>query len=352
MKTFSFIILILLFTASTYAETNSADDRGSKAMNGTGPSQTIHSKQNNIHDWFISPTISIPFRGFDIQTEAKNPQTQDPLTSISYSPSVSLEGALSLSYKEFGFTYRHTLTSASLGQNANAPSSKNEEFRIGFLFENHLFELSTQRLVGLQTQIAIDNAQTKSTIARPDLSFTDTRFRWMYGLPIWGAEQPNSLANFYTSAFIPEGKEFSIDWLFGAEAIQQKISGSTAFIPLERQAVFGSASTLSEVASTGVGVGTGLGFNALMHGKSYFSIAGLLGGNYNLSKARFQDQTDDVSGFGAYMSARMSVQFVFGEHDNQNIGFKLFVDSWTIPAKESKVSSSDAAMSLTYGLAF
>lgn len=352
MKKFTFNVLIVLISQFTFAEASTSLNQNSNVTNDTSLNQNIESNKNNIKDWYISSTFIIPFRGFGIQTEAKNSQTQDPLDSISYSPSPSLEGALSLGYKEFILTYRHTLTSSSLDQNTDAPSSQNEEFRIGFLLFNQLFEFSSQRLVGLETQINLDNTQTKKNIARPDMSFTDNRLRWMYGIPIWGADQANSLSNFYTSASTPKNNKYSYDWIFGSEVIQQKISGSNAFIPFERKATFGTASTLSEVSTLGVGLGTGIGFTAMMQEKSFFSIAGLLGGNFNASKATFQDTIENVSGFGLYMSARMSVQFAFGEHNNQNLGFKLYVDSWSIPAKENNIFSTDAAMSLAYGINF
>lgn len=303
-------------------------------------------------NWTISPKFNVPFRGFEIQTGAIKTQTQDPLNSISYSPSPSLEGEIFLAYKDLGFTYRHTIAAGSLDSDKGLPASTNEEFRFSLFLDRQLFEASKQRLVGLQTDINIDNSGIKQRIARPDISYSDMRLRWIYGLPVWGAERPNSLANFYTNAEIPRGNDVSVDLLFGTEITQQKIIGSSSFIPLERKATFGAASDLSEVSSAGLGLTGGLGLTALMSGKSYFSIAGLLGGNYNISRAQYGNDIENVSGFGALASARMSVKVIFGAKEDQSLGFKLFLDSWMIPAKESKVASSDAAMSVYYGANF
>lgn len=307
---------------------------------------------SKIPDWIVEATMSVPFCGFEVQTGAKDAQTQDPLGSVSYSPSPSLEGSIFVSYNNLGFNYRHTLAAASLDSDKGLPASVNEEFRFSLFLERNLFEFSRQNLVGLQTDIEIDNSGVKKRIARTDILYSDWRARWIGGLPIWGADRPNSLANFYSEAEIKRGQEMSVDLLYEVELMQQKVSGSSPFVPQERQAVFGTGATLKEVSSTGLGAGVGPGFTALMHGKSYFSIAGLLGGNFNLSKARYSDREEGVSGFGAFMSARMSVQWVFGNDDNQNLGFRLLVDSWTIPAKEEKVTSSDAAMSVNYGIKF
>lgn len=139
--------------------------------------------------------------------------------------------------------------------------------------DRNLFEFSRQNLVGLQTDIETDNSGVKKRIARPDISYSDWRLRWIGGFPIWGADKTNSLANFYTEAEIDDGQETSVDLLYEIELMQKKISASSPFVPQERQAVFGTGATLREVSSTGLGAGIGPGFTALMHGKSYFSIA-------------------------------------------------------------------------------
>ncbi len=89
-----------------------------------------------------------------------------------------------------------------------------------------------------------------------------------------------------------------------------------------------------------------------MNGQSCFSIGGLLGGNYNLSKAEYTDKTESTNGFGYYANAWMSVQYVFGSMNKQNLGFKLAHNDWSIPARDNKVNSHDSSMSLNYCLAF
>ncbi len=314
------------------------------------PNQNLTEKIPNIEaepDWKLETTLALPFRGFEIQTTNKKVQTQDPLGSVSYSPSPELEGKIYLRYKLYGFSYSRTLLAASLDSAKDLPSSKTEAYRFNILFDRHLFELSQQNLVGMSTDLDIDGIN-KKRIARPDIKLVDTRFRWVYGLPVWGSDQPNSLANFYTQAAIPKGEK-SIDLLASVEFVNQDISGDSAFIPIDRQAVFGAASTLSKISSTGLGAGVGFGFTVLMQEKSYFSIGGLIGGNLNNSKATFNDRTESISGFGSYMNAWMAIQMCF---DSQNIGFRLDVDSWTIPAKENTVNSLNSMMAINYGLNF
>jgi hypothetical protein len=84
-------------------------------------------------DWKIDATLGVPFRGFNVQTGAKDLETKDPLNSVSYSPSPSLEGTVFLSYKDLGFSYRHTLAAASLDSDRGLPASVNEEFRLSLL---------------------------------------------------------------------------------------------------------------------------------------------------------------------------------------------------------------------------
>lgn len=347
--------LLLFFQADlSLAETGEQKPLSEEKTSSKIPPVVVPEASQNPteRNWETDATISVPFRGFEVQTGAKDAQTQDPLGSVSYSPSPSLEGSIFLSYKSLGFNYRHTLAAASLDSDKGLPASVNEEFRFSLFLERNLFEFSRQNLVGLQTDIETNNSGVKKRIARADISFSDWRARWIGGLPIWGADRPNSLANFYSQAEIDSGQEVSVDLLYEVELMQQKISASSPFVPQERRAVFGTGATLREVSSTGLGAGVGPGFTALMHGKSYFSIAGLLGGNFNISKAHYADREEDVSGFGAFISARMSVQWVFGHEDNQNLGIRLLVDSWTIPTKEEKIASSDAALSLNYGVKF
>lgn len=301
-------------------------------------------------DWKFNSTVTLPFRGFEIQTRAKDSQTQDPLGSISYSPSPNLEGQVYLSYKNFGFTYSRTLAAASLDSTRNMPASINDGYKFSFLLSDNLFELTQQNLSGMKTNVSVDGDAEK-TIARSDIELSDTRFRWVYGMPLWGADQANSLANFYSHASILKG-DTSLDLLTSIELVKQEIAGSTPFIPAERQATFGTGSTLSKISSYGMGAGAGVGFTALMRGESYFSIGGLLGGNYSFSKAEYSSQIESSNGLGFYANAWMSVQFVFGSTNRQNLGFKLAHNDWSIPAQDNKVNSHDSSMSLNYGLFF
>lgn len=319
------------------------------------PSAQVEASKEPVGEpmpWKLDVTMSIPFRGFELKTGEKGAQVQDELNTIDYSPSVSLEGSIFIAYNAWGFRYSGTLAAASLDDNTAAPSSENSEYRFSLLLDSHLFELSHQRLKGMQTDLETDNTHAPTRVARPDLTYTDFRLRWIGGLPVWGAVQPNTLANFYTTAARPIRGRFSADLLASAELNQQKISGSEPFVPPARQAAFGQASTLSKVKSNGAGVGVGGGFTVLMHGKSFFSVAALVGGNYNISEARYADRSDDVSGFGAYANARMAVKFIFGHRDNHEIAFRLLHDSWMIPADESQVTSTASAMALNYGIQF
>jgi hypothetical protein len=219
--------------------------------------------------WRFESTTSLPFRGFELQTgDSANP---DPLRSLSYSPAPSLEETLFLSYLGFGLAYSHTLFAGEVG----GRKSVNDGFCFSYLALFDLFEFSLQRLRGLQTEVPLDASSFRKTIGRSDLQYDGFQLKWVRGIPLWGAEQPNSLANFYTQALIPEG-DLSVDLLYSVEGSHETVLGKAPFVPAERASYFGAASTLSRVSSTGLGAGAGMGFTALMGGRSYFSIAGLL----------------------------------------------------------------------------
>src|SRR5690606_31234379 len=114
--------------------------------------------------------------------------------------------------------------------------SVNESFRFSFIFERNLFEVSKQSLEGLQTNIEIDKFGRRKLIARPDMKFADLRVRWMKGLPILGGESLDSLTSFYRDFEMKPKTDLSADLLFTGEIVQQKISGSSPFIPKEREA--------------------------------------------------------------------------------------------------------------------
>ncbi len=354
------LFLTALFVSKlTYGQSPSSSERGKgdQAL----PRETIQiqnemsiepSARTSQRDWNLDATLGVPIRGFNVQTGAKEPETQDPLNSVSYSPSPSLEGTVFLSYRDLGFSYRHTLAAASLDLERGLPASVNEEYRFSLLLERHLFELSRQNLIGLQTSLVTDQSGMPKSLARPDIVYTDWRAKWMGGLPIWGAQRPNSLANFYTEAELESDQIFSFDLLYGVQLMEQKISASSPFIPIERQAAFGAGVSLREVSSKGLGAGAGPGLTVLMGRKSYFSMAALVGGSYNISQAAYSNRQEDISGFGTFASVRLSARWVFGNQSHQSVGFRLLADSWIIPAKEEEVSSSDSMMSVNYGVNF
>ncbi len=318
----------------------------------SGPKEVPPRLTKSFNPWKINSTLITQNQGFQVQTEGKDPQTKDPLGSINYSTSPSLEGAITLSYHNFGFTYRHTLISPQLTGNRESEKSRNEELRFNLFFDRHLFEFSRQNAVGLETNLEINKSGLSKNISRPDISYSDLRARWVYGLPLTSATQPNSLANFYGHAEIDKEEEFSVDILISSEASQQQISGASSFIPIERQSVFGRGSSLSGVSATGLGLAAGAGLTVLMGGQSYFSMATLVGGNYNVSRASFADRDEDASGFGLFVNVRTSVQFTFGEGNHHSLGFKLLLDSWSIPARDTNVASNTAALSMNYGIRF
>jgi hypothetical protein len=45
----------------------------------------------------------------------------------------------------------------------------------------------------------------------------------------------------------------------------------------------------------------------------------------------------------------MAVRYLFG---NQELGFRLTMDSWQIPAKEARIAALDAEMAVNYGVSF
>ncbi len=336
--------------APAFAQTSSAPDAPVSQTAASAVPAAVSTPE--ARDWAIDATTSVPFRGFNIQTGSQDPQTQDPLGSISYSPSPSLEGSLFLSYKNYGFSYRHTLAAADLDTKTGLPPSMNEEYRFNLFLDRHLFELSHQHLVGMATEIDTDKKGVSTHIARPDIAFNDYRARWMSGVALWGADKPNTLANYYDSAEMSAGSDVSVDLLYQAQVMQQRLSADSPFIPEQRKAVFGMGASLRDVSSTGLGAGVGGGVTVKMYSKSFFSLAGLIGGNFNVTKAAYNDHEEDASGFGSFLSARMSVRWVFGRNDSQNMGVRLLVDSWMIPVRDEKVASTDSAISLNYGARF
>jgi hypothetical protein len=340
------ILFLLVFPSIFALEKDNLPDASSRQKYSDPPVAEMPET-----DWKLSTMLSVPFRGFEVQT-GPDSETIDPLGSISYSPSPSLEGAFRLTYRNLGFTYRHTLAAGSLSADNTASESINQEYRLGLFLSNHLFEVTRQRISGMQTSLVVEGSDFNQTIARPDIKYTDTRLRWMYGLPILGADKANSLANFYTEAEIDSSNELSFDVLFSVEAVQQRIGGDSPFVPRERQARYGSGSSLTSVESSGLGAGLGFGMTAHMGGKSYMSLAAILGASYNLSDANYADRSVDISGAGAFLSARMSVQHVFGPYNRHNVGVRLNLDSWSIPAQENRVVSTSGALSLNYGIGF
>jgi hypothetical protein len=298
--------------------------------------------EEGAQDWHFESTTSLPFRGFEIQTG--DPSSPDPLHSLSYSPAPSLEETLFLAYQGFGLAYSRTLFAGEV----DGRQSVNDGLSFNYLANFDLFEFSLQRLRGLQTEVALDSSLTSRAVGRSDLQYDAFQLKWVRGIPLWGADQPNSLANFYTQALIPEG-DLSVDLLYSVEGSHEAVAGDAPFVPKERAPAFGTASTLSKVSSTGLGAGVGMGFTALMGGRSYFSLAGLLGGNYNRSTAYYSGEAKNVSGFGLYANARMAVRYLFG---SQELGFRLTMDSWQIPAEEARIAAMDAEMALTYGVSF
>ncbi len=330
------------------AQTSDSLPPSQSTLRGESPSSGVS------NDWRVSSKLSGPIRGFQLATGEKNSETKDPLAQIDYSPSPSLEGTIYIGYKGIGFSYSHTLAAASLDSNRDLPSTKNEIFHLGLLLDHTLWEISSQKLSGMQTDLETAAfPQSKVRIARTDMNYSDFRARWVFGDPVWGgADRPNSLANFYTSAVSPEVGDSSLDVLLSVEAGRQNIYAESPFIPLARQSAFGTASSLSQISSVGLGAGAGLGLTVLMHEHSFFSMAFLLGGNYNVSNAHYEDRIEDISGFGVYTNTRVAVTFVFGQNEAQEIGFKALFDTWQIPAKENTVAGFDAGMAMNYGVFF
>lgn len=344
-KTFCFFIFFPLLSSAL-------ETQGSNPP-VAAPQTKISTEDSKQKDWSLGANMAIPFRGFTIQSGESAATSSDNLGNVSYSPPASLEGQIRLSYKFLGFSYQGTLASADLDDSAQSKKSINNEYRFDFFINNNLFELVTQEIKGMSTSQSLTKDSPSKKIAREDMKYSDLRARWIYGLPLYGSENSNTLTNYYGSAKIDTSKDLSIDLLFSAELMSQRLYAKIPFIPVERQPEFGSGSQLNEVASNGLGAGLGFGLTARMHKESYFGFGGLLGGNYNLSKAKYlSGENKNISGFGNYMNARLSILWDLDEKREQTFSFKLNVDSWKIPAKEESISSTNAAFTMAYSLMF
>lgn len=297
--------------------------------------------------WSMRASLSVPMRGFEIRAGGGSEETQDPLRSVSYVPAPSLEGSLQLAYRGLGLRFDRTLAAANLGGGPEAVSStRNETWHFDFLWENTLYEIGWQQMKGLETDTSA--AQTGGRrIARPDLEYRSFGGRVVTGIP-FGSDTVNSLANFYARAEKPAGG-LSGDLLFSAEFSQQVMAGSRPFIPEERRDIFGTASSLSKLDASGLGLGAGVGLTALMGGQSYFSLAALLGASYNVSYAEYAEGRENVSDWGTFADVRMSVRWIFERHE---FGVKLLVNHWGVAAKESRLGGMDALLGANYGVTF
>lgn len=298
--------------------------------------------------WRLEASVALPFRGFGVQAGTDDETAQDPRRQVSYMAPANLEGTVQIGYRGLGVRFDRTLAAAKLGEGERVSSSRsvNEAWHFDLMWENSLYEIRTQRVKGMQTDLSLDGTSSLM-VARPDLEYRSFGGRVISGLP-FGADTVNSLGNFYATGVAPNSG-LSVDLLFSAEVSQQSIAASSPFIPVERQAVFGRGSTLSKLEASGLGLGVGGGLTVPMDARSYFSMAALLGGNYNLTKAEDENGREDVSGWGIFMDARMSVQWLFGPHQ---AGVRFGVDSWNVAAKESSLTGTDGALAVNYGLRF